>query len=422
MKTFSTVCLLWLVVLIYGCSPVSPVSNREKPESFSAELQPKDTALKNPLDEQAISSAELFQTNLAQSSAQDINTEVWDKLLESFEIDFSKHHAPVKKHIARYESNLATVNRALQQAQPYLPYVAQEIESRDLPGELALVPIIESSYNLEASNRSAVGMWQLVPATAQRFGVKQNHWYDGRRDLQASTQAALDYLSYLDELFDGDWLLVLAAYNSGEGTVQRAVRKNRAAGKPTDFWSLSLPSHTREYVPKILALSKVIAEQQKEGNFFATEETYFAPVYINSPIDLDLAAQLANISVDELYDLNPGIKQRIKTMPSSHNFLMPSDKVDAFIARLEEVPFEKRINSRWNKLTIDGIALSPTLKANSSASQKLQITGNTYKVRSGDSLWKIARQFNISPQQLAAWNNLNKNHVLRVGQMLRVKA
>jgi len=96
--------------------------------------------------------------------------------------------------------------------------------------------------------------------------------------------------------------------------------------------------------------------------------------------------------------------------------------VDAFIARLEEVPFEKRINSRWNKLTIDGIALSPTLKANSSASQKLQITGNTYKVRSGDSLWKIARQFNISPQQLAAWNNLNKNHVLRVGQMLRVKA
>jgi len=423
MKTFSTACLLGVIVVVSGCSPVSPVSPSEKHELSLAEHRPQDTALKNPSGDRVASTLPVSKkTNLFKPEVKDSNTEAWDKLLDNFEIDFANHHAPVKKHIASYQRNIDTVNQTLQRAHPYIPYLAQEIADRDMPGELALLPFIESAYDLEASNRSAVGLWQLIPSTATRFGVKQNHWYDGRRDLQSSTQAALDYLEYLDELFDGDWLLVLAAYNSGEGTVQRAIRKNRAAGKPTDFWSLNLPSITREYVPKLIALSKVISDQQGDDTFFATEKTYFAPVYINSPIDLDLAAKLADISVDELYDLNPGIKQRIRTTPTSHILLMPSDKVELFISRLNDVPFEKRVNSRWSQLTVDGVKLTPSRSEKIIIASTGKSTISTYKVRAGDSLSKIARQFNITTKQLLALNKIKANEILQIGQLLKVRA
>jgi len=423
MKTFSTACLLGFIVAVNVCFPVYPVSPSEKQELSLAEHRPQDTALKNSSGDQVASTLLLSKkTTLFNLNAKDDNTEVWNKLLDNFNIDFENHHTPVKKHIARYEKNLHLVNKTLQRAQPYMPYLAHEIANRNLPGELALLPFIESAYDLEASNRSAVGLWQLVPATATRFGAKQNHWYDGRYDLQSSTQAALNYLEYLNELFKGDWLLVLAAYNSGEGTVQRAIRKNSAAGKATDFWSLSLPPITREYVPKLMALSKVIADQQGDDHFFATKKTYLAPVYVNSPIDLDLAAKLADISVNELYDLNPGIKKRIRTTPTSHTLLMPSDKIEVFLSRLHEVPFDKRVHSRWSHLSVGGKTLTATRSAQKLMTMSSKSLTRTYQVRAGDNLSKIARQFNTTPQQLLALNQLKSSEVLQVGQLLKVKA
>ncbi len=175
--------------------------------------------------------------------------------------------------------------------------------------EFALLPVVESAYEPFAYSVSrASGMWQFIPDTGARFGLKQDWWYDGRRDVIESTRAALDYLQALHDQFDGDWLLAIAAYNVGENTVQRELDYNRAHGKPTDFWHLKLPAETRAYVPKLLALKRLMAEPERYGLEFAPipNEPYFAVIDTGSQIDLKVAAQLARTSYDELVALNPG--------------------------------------------------------------------------------------------------------------------
>ena len=202
-----------------------------------------------------------------------------------------------------------------------------------MPAEIALLPIVESAYDPFAySHGRAAGLWQFVPATGKRFGLKQDWWYDGRRDILDSTAAALDYLQYLHKRFKGDWLLALAAYNSGEGTVSKAQRKNRKKGKPVGFWDLALPGETRDYVPKLIALKQLVATPSVYGIKLegVPNRPYFAVVETAAQIDLAVAADLAGLELDKLYRLNPGFNQWATSPDGPHRLLIPVDQADMF--------------------------------------------------------------------------------------------
>ncbi|HIG37170.1 MAG TPA: lytic transglycosylase, partial [Oceanospirillaceae bacterium] len=194
------------------------------------------------------------------------------------------------------------MHRVTTRASRYYHYVLHTTLAQSLPAEIALLPIIESGFDPFAySPGRAAGAWQFIPNTGRVFGLKQNWWYDGRRDIVASTQAAHKYLTQLHKMFDGDWLLAIASYNGGQGTVLKAIKRNKKAGKPTDFWSLNLPKETMNYVPKLLAVAKVVAQTAGTKTLFSVkDEAYFEAIDVGSQIDLSRAAMMANISLEEL--------------------------------------------------------------------------------------------------------------------------
>ncbi|MCW8831561.1 MAG: transglycosylase SLT domain-containing protein, partial [Gammaproteobacteria bacterium] len=189
---------------------------------------------------------------------------VWQHVRAGFKLEAHTDKKLMQSELAWYAGHKGYIQRVMERSDPFLHYILSEAEKRNLPTELVLLPIVESAFQPFAySHGRAAGLWQFIPATGRLYGLKQNWWYDGRRDIYASTQAALKYLTNLNKLFKDDWLLALAAYNSGSGTVQRAIRKNKKRGKPTDFWNLDLPRETRSYVPKLLALKELITHPQK---------------------------------------------------------------------------------------------------------------------------------------------------------------
>ena len=187
------------------------------------------------------------------------STNIWDRLRDNFCLNLAKDNRYVRFHTARYKRQSQYLQQVTVNASPYLPHIVEQIEQRNMPGELALLPMIESSFNPHAiSHMGATGIWQLGATTGKRYGLNQNGWYDERKDVVAATNAALSYLEYLHKEFNGDWFLALAAYNAGEGRVKRAINHNLAQNKPTDFWSLPLPNETKNFVPKLLALASLI--------------------------------------------------------------------------------------------------------------------------------------------------------------------
>ncbi|NLJ11685.1 MAG: transglycosylase SLT domain-containing protein, partial [Gammaproteobacteria bacterium] len=187
--------------------------------------------------------------------------DIWHRIRQGYQLQSYLDDNPRIDHQRLW---FATRGRSIEimseRSSPYMYYIVESLEARNMPLELALLPMIESAYNPLAYSRShAAGLWQFIPSTGRHFKLKQTHWYDARRDVLASTQAALDYLEYLHNMFDGDWLLALAAYNAGEGTVGRAIKRNIARNLPTDYWNLNLPAETQAYVPKLLAVSQLIS-------------------------------------------------------------------------------------------------------------------------------------------------------------------
>ncbi len=360
----------------------------------------------------------------------------------------------VQKYLDWYQGNQTYIDRVLGRANRYLYHIVNEIESNDLPAELALLPIVESAFNPYAySHSGAAGLWQFIPATAKHFGVRQDWWYEGRRDLVDSTAAAIAYLRYLHDLFDGDWLLALAAYNSGEGNVRKAIKKNQRRGKPTDFWSLSLPKETRAYVPQLIAIAKVMA---KPGLYNLTlpamaNTPYFEAIPIAEQIDLAEAAKLAGIGVEEIYLLNSGYNRWVTPPTGSNRLLLPVASAEHFTTILEGAPPEqwrpqqhylvkrgdtlgqiasnfrlsvtelKTLNNIEGNLIKTGMVLNiPGTGLNrplpfQSAGQRY------YKVRSGDSLWKIASIMRVSVTDLKRWNSLGDGSLIRPGQRLAVR-
>jgi len=392
--------------------------------------------------------------------------DVLAKLRRSFELtyDDNPRTAAELKWFARHPEYL---NRVFTRAQRYLPYIAAELQRRDLPMELALLPIVESAYDPFAySHGRAAGLWQMIPGTAKRFGVKQNWWYDGRRDVVDSTRAALDYLEYLEGLNDGNWLNAIASYNSGEGNVLRAARRNRNAGKPIDFWYLKLPKETSMYVPKLLALVEIVSDPAKYNLALPVvlDEQQFVVTDIGNQLDLSLAAELAGVDVDTVYQYNPGYN-RWSTDPSGpHRLVMPADVAPQFQAALNEVPESERVRWKRHKVkngeaisqiaekyntTVSTIRAANNLRGNTiraghylmipvakkplsayskSADARLAKTQNRKRkgnkvehiVRNGESFWTISRRYGITHRQLAAWNGMAPGDTLSVGKRLVV--
>jgi membrane-bound lytic murein transglycosylase D len=359
------------------------------------------------------------------------------------------------------------LDRVFTRAQRYLPYIVAELERRDLPVELALLPIVESAYDPFAySHGRAAGLWQMIPGTAKRFGIKQNWWYDGRRDVVDSTRAALDYLEYLYKFNNGDWLNAIASYNSGEGNVRRAVRRNNNAKKPIDFWNLKLPRETSMYVPKLLALVEIVADPARYNLTLpvVVDEPQFMVADIGGQLDLALAAELAGVDVDTVYQYNPGYN-RWSTDPSGpHSLVMPIDVAEQFVTALNEVPKSERVRWQRHKVkngeaiseiaeqyntTVSTIRTANNLKGNTiraghhlmipvatkplsayskSADARLAKTQNRTRdgnkvehiVRSGESFWTISQRYKVTTRQLAAWNGMAPRDTLSVGKKLVV--
>ena len=321
--------------------------------------------------------------------ANDIN--IWSRLRHQFTLPIPEN----KRLIAQrnwYVRNPSYLKRVAKRAEPFLHHIITELEKNDMPMEIALLPVVESAFDPFAySHGRASGMWQFIPATGKRFGMKQNWWYDGRRDVIASTQGAINYLKYLHRYFDGDWLLALAAYNSGEGRVRRAVNKNKRLNKATDFWSLDLPKETEAYVPKLLALADII---QRPQNFDLTlypidNKSVLSLVDIKSQLDLAKAAELAGLSLAELQRLNPGFNRWATDPNGPHRLLLPKHTIDKFQQGLAKLTKKDRL--AWQR----------------------------YKIKNGDNLGTIAKNFNTRVNLIQAVNNI-KNSQIRAGKFLLI--
>ncbi|MEY4760171.1 MAG: hypothetical protein RLZZ200_27 [Pseudomonadota bacterium] len=285
------------------------------------------------------------------------------------------------------------IERIFTRAAPYLHYIVTEIEARHLPLELAVLPVIESAFEPYAySHARASGLWQFIPGTGTRFGLRQDWWYDGRRDVVSATRAALDYLEWLRDMFNGDWLLAIAAYNCGEMAVDRQVRVNESHGRPIDYWNLKLPKETQAYVPRLLAMARLVKDPGRYGLAFSEipNEPFFQRVETGGQINMAVAAELAGLSDEELYGLNPAF-HRFATPPNGPHFLL--------------VPVESAATFRENLLQ-----LTPD--------QRMRV--ERYEVRPKDTLALIARKFGTNAAVLGELNGLRPDAKLEPETELRI--
>jgi membrane-bound lytic murein transglycosylase D len=318
--------------------------------------------------------------------------DLFDRMRVGFKLDEAPGQRDIDQQLDWFVANPNYLERSFGRAELYLYHIVTQLEARGMPLEIALLPIVESAFEPYAySHARAAGLWQFVPGTGARFGLKQNWWYDGRRDIVESTRAALDYLQYLHDEFNGDWLVAIAAYDCGEGTVKRAVANNRAAGKATGFWSLRLPRETRAYVPKLLAMKRLIAAPERFGVALSPipNQPYFARVATQGQINMKLAAEIAGVTADELYDLNPAFHRWATDPAGPHFLLLPVDRSQVFEQNLAQLSEEQRM----------GVA--------------------HYTVRKGDSVVSVAQRFETSVNVVRDLNGIPEGR-LTVGIDLRV--
>ena len=360
-----------------------------------------------------------------------------------------------------YASRPGAIKTILQRSRRYLYHIVEELERRGMPTELALLPMVESAFNPMAYSRAkASGLWQFIPSTGKTYNLQQNWWYDARRDIVASTTAALDYLEFLYEMH-GDWHLALASYNWGENAVARAIEKNKARGLPTDYLSLTMPTETRYYVPKLQALKNIVAKPVAFGIDLdpIPNEPYFVTVEKTQDIDIRTAAKLAEMPVEELIALNPAYNRPVITAAQSQTLVLPADRAATFRANLEN--HDKPLSS-WRTYTLKagekldrvavrhGIALARLkqvngigprsrirsgqqilvpVKGSSAANEPLpamfhppapetRVRKIVHTVNKGDTLQAIARRYHVSIDDLRRWNQIGR---LAAGQKIVIQ-
>ncbi|MCH6564765.1 MAG: LysM peptidoglycan-binding domain-containing protein [Proteobacteria bacterium] len=411
-------------------------------------------------------SSEAFVTLQQEAiETQAIQTNAWYRLQKGMSLPETDNKR-IKAQLNWYLKHRGYLARVMQRAGPILPFILDELEQRNMPTELALLPVVESAYQAFAySHGRASGLWQIIPSTGRNLGLKQNWWYDGRRDIIESTQAAIRYLDGLAREFNGDWDLALASYNAGPGRIRSAIRYNKKKNRPTDFWSLTrLRKETKDYVPKLYALKQIFDNPEKYGLEVlpVSNELSYQIVELDGQIDLALAADLAGISINQIYQLNPAFNRWATPPDGPHRLLLPKDKSEAFSSALLKVPAEKRINwvrhkiktgetlsqisrryrtttaliKKVNKirgtqiragkyLTIPTATKSISSYKLSAGARKSKIQNtrrsgdkHVHIVRSGQSLWSISRSYGVSTSSLARWNGIAPIDTLRVGQKL----
>lgn len=387
--------------------------------------------------------------------------DLWERVRRGFALaELNDEEAPYDKdYYARWPDH---IKRIAERSRRYLFHIMEEVERRDMPAEIALLPIIESALNPAAhSHRHASGLWQLTPSTARRYGLKQNWWHDERRDIIAATSTALDYLKKLHSLF-GDWRLVLASYNWGEGAVRRALAKNRNNGQAADFDSITLPPETRNFIRRLVALKNIISDPAafRIDLGVIPNKPYFEKITALRHMDIKVAAKLANISLDEFRALNPAHNRPVINIDRSGEILIPADKVEVFNENLRN---HDRPLISWrayrvkNGETLDAIAgrfgisvqrlkvlndldagndivpgealLVPGAGSNSGEDISVMSNKSTtfkvpdgfvvYVVKKGDALFNIAKRHGITVEQIKSWNHTTNR--LSIGQKLVLK-
>ena len=427
------------------------VASVDAPDLASVDLDCLDIALVEPEPEP--------------DGPQDVES-LWKRVQMQLRFDIPEH-SRIQAHKRWYLKHPEYMVRVAKRAEPFLYLMVEEIEKSGLPMDLVLLPIVESAFDPFAySHGRASGMWQFVPATAKQFGLQQNWWYDGRRDVAASTRSAIAFLKYLHKRFDGNWLHALAAYNTGEGRVFKAIRNNKKAGKSTEFWALKLPRETRDYVPKLLALVDIVRnmEENKLKLHPIINQPVLAQVDIGSQIDLAYAADLADMSVRELHALNPGYNRWATAPEGPHTLLLPLSKMDAFSSALNDTSARERLNwvrykiksgDSLNKIankyhttvkvlqdinnlrgntiragkhmlipvaakSLEQYSLSSDQRLASTKARKRGAQKLDYRVKNGDTLWDISRIYKVNVRQLAKWNGMAPTDPIKPGQKLVV--
>jgi membrane-bound lytic murein transglycosylase D len=437
----------------------------EQPTDFELHLEAEAQAAQAEL---ALARERQREAELAEALAEaERQNNAWYRLREGMQLS-AVENSRIDAQLKWFLEHPGYMQRVMERARPILPFVLDELEQRNLPSELALLPIVESAYQAFAySHGRASGMWQIIPSTGRYLGLKQNWWYDGRRDIIESTRAAITYLESLAGQFDGDWELALAAYNAGPGKIRSAVRYNKKRKRPTDFWNLTRIRHeTRDYVPKMFALRKLFANPDAYQLDLVpiNNQVSYEIVELDGQIDLALAADLADITVNQLYQLNPAFNRWATAPNGPHRLLLPRGKAEQFKLRVAQVPPGERINWVRHKIkngeTLSHISqkyrtttalirevndlrgsqiragkylMVPTATRSLqtySLSEHSRIIAiqNTNRggdkkehiVRSGQSLWSISRNYGVTTRALAKWNGIAPIDTLSVGQKLVV--
>lgn len=397
--------------------------------------------------------------------------DIWARIGAGLQFAYKYDNARIDEQIQFYKDNPSYLQTVTERASPFIFEIVEEVERRGLPMELALLPIVESAFNPNAvSPGNSVGLWQIGSSTAPTLGLKRDWWYDGSRDPIASTSAALDYLTTLQQMFDESWLLSLAAYNTGPGNVRKAISKNEVRDRDVDYWSLNLPSITEDFAPKLIALSRLVADPDHYG--MELSDVPNAPavklVDVGYQLDLALAASIAGIDSETLYQLNPGFRQWATHPDGPYGLLVPVAVAEAFTTALAEqrdrpnVTWDRYVVQRGDSLgkiaqqfrtqvgilqqvnAIEGSRIiagesllipraydstAPISTPNAPdypATASRSVASSTvppepparYTVRSGDSLWLIANRYQITVAALSQWNSLGADALIKPGQQL----
>ena len=408
------------------------------------------------------------QSRTVASSETHVHADVWERMLHSYDLPECSTRESARQWAAWYAERPDYIARVLKRAQPWIWFVVEELEYRGMPGELALLPIVESAYDPFAySSGRALGTWQFISSTGSRYGLNQNWWYDGRRDVWSSTHAALDYLVDLNEMFEGDWLLTLASYNAGEGRVGRAVAQAKASGRPADYWNLKLPRETQGYVPKLLGLACLFRDPAKYNFVLPSipDQQVVTAVEFEQQTDLVLLSQAAEVGIDVLFTLNPGFNRWATSPDGPWSVVLPLEGA----ARLEQRMVNLNPNAlmKWDQVTVQqgdslsrlssvhNVPVEVIRSANALDSdmlrpgQKLRLPRDnqsmvdplyataaaelsrlqagllasdriTHRVANGESLSVIARRYNVSVKNLQDWNKISDPRKLRAGRELVV--
>ena len=462
-----------LACMATGCATTGQLSDSESvasPPTLTADASTYRAVTGKKRGQQAQAKKSLARSKSSSKVAKadnrpgPVDEDLWQRIRQGFQLNVPDN-ARVDEARRWLGSHPEYLAKLAENAQPFIDLVTQEVEQRDLPLELALLPVIESAYNPAATSpKNAAGIWQFMPDTARVMGLKQDRWYDGRRDVLASTDAALNYLQYLSQQFDGDWHLALAAYNAGEGTIRRAIERNSRNGKPTDFWSLDLPAETKSYVPRLLAVSEVVARTDDlPGSLPALENGQkLAPIEVSTQITLATASRACDLPESEIKQYNPALRRGATGPDGPHRLLLPIDDATSCEQALAALAPEERTGwtrhlvvrgeslakiARQNRTTVDALIASngldnekvkpgtevlipaqptennPKLAAADEPSSMAKASAHQPVVRDDETLWRGSRSSRVEPTQLAAWDNMRLGDAVVSGSKLRaVKA